>query len=677
MCRCLRLLAVALVLTVLLPATAPADAKENTQRQIDALAAKDPAFAQSEQAFNAAREAFLHLFSGDPKGWAETFLERNADVTAHTIRDISRDDDYARKSRDAFIQKRKELTRYMTLAAKTPFTDPAFCILLRPVCLYATYYNGKDVVAAALDEYDAHLADPYKERAEYAFRRVNGQFWAAIIFPRLEVPSSSSGDKNMAFVLRVDGGSFSLSPVISPVKEDLYPGEKYPLRPEKYEYGPGNSSINECRMESVLTITNDSGPFAFRADARQAFSGQGLSYACEPKCSGFTYTWSETTQSFIMMDGTCREDDGWKPKSPFDAEDRLVPVAETIRNLADGNEAVRKHERDVETALAAFLDAFDGAAREMAREFTDGWLFDRQFPLYRLIGEKDAFAAAYIANDEPVLSYLRMVASLAKTPDARLTLLLEDFAARLAMAEKNGEEKRDARRHPSGPDLLRDKAKPAWFVSYASQRNALLGQPEKNDRQRYAYTANGLEGGELITFTYDKKNFYYHSDGEPVANTYSMRQGTDNAFWGHAMVLVGKNPDYYNDRYENLLEIPRQYILRVTGGKIAFVTPPLPAEKDFFTNPKTDDRGRVLWKAPRKGEASYFCEMRPAFTVDTATAPFTVTARDVPLHEDYYLCVPECAIPYIWDGAAYVRSAPECLPAGRWGVKENTERRRR
>ncbi|SBW06310.1 exported hypothetical protein [uncultured delta proteobacterium] len=680
----LRLLVAALVLTVFLPGTALAEEKRTNEKtavrqRIDALAARDAAFAESEKAFTAAREAFLKLFTGDSRKWAENFLQHNGAVSLHEIDYSSRDDDYGQEERAKFMQRRAALTRYMSLAAKTPLTDPAFLILLRPVCLYATYHSGRDVVAQTLAEYDAYQADPYRDRENYVTRRVNGQLWAAILFPGTEIASSGSGDRNMAFIVRVADGSFALNPIIAPVTEDFYPGEQHPLRPEKYEYGPGNISINECAMQGVLTLTGETGPFAFRADAKQLFASPGLSYTCEPKCSGFTYTWNETAQSFIMADGICREDDGWKPKSPFDAKGNLLPVTGYIRTLADKNETVRNHEQAVEAALAAFLGSFEGAALDLVRSFTDGWLADRQFPLYRLIGDTNAFTAAYTKNDEPVLRYFRTVAELAKTPDARLTLLLEDPAARLALAAKNGaakngKENRNERRYPGAYDLLRGSAKPAWLVTYAREQNALLETPKQENR-RYPYTATGLDGGETFVLTYDKP-FLYRATDETPSNTYSMRKGSDGAFWGHALVVVGKSPEYDN-AYENLLKTPRQYILRVADGKIAFVTPALPEEKDFFTNPEVDDWGKVLWKAPGEGRAAPLCEMEPAFTVDTATAPFVVTARDTALYADYYLCVPECSIPYRWDGNAYVRGAPECLPAGKWGAVENTHGRRR
>ncbi|MCC8194486.1 MAG: hypothetical protein LIP28_07565 [Deltaproteobacteria bacterium] len=669
----IRLAVFAVAITAFVTGTALADGKTAVQQRIDELLANDPDFARSEKALDAARDAFLHVFSGVSKIWAVDFLERNGKIRSYDLDAFSRSDEYGKKERAEFLQKRADLARYMTLVTQTPFTDPAFLILLKPVCRNAVQYSDKNLVRDTLAEYDAHAADPYKDRTDYRIRRVNGQYWAAILLPHTEIGSSSGSDRNMAFVLRVTDGSFFLHPIIAPVKEDFYPGEKSPLRPEKYAYGPGNVSINECAMEGVLTVTNEFGPFAFRADAGQSFAKPALSYMCEPKCSGFTYTWNDTSGSFIMADGTCRDDDGWKPRSPFDADDNLLPVAGYMRKLAGEDEAVRKHREAVENALAAFLDSFDGEARELAQGLTDGWLFDRQFPLYRLVGDKAAFTEAYRKNDEPVLRYLRTVASLAKTPDARLTLLMEDFADRLALDGKERERLRNTGRYPAPSDLLRGNGKPAWFVTHALEQLSRLEPPNGEQPVAPAYTASGLEGGETITLTYDPKQFFHRSEGDAVANTYTMRRGSDEASWGHGLLAVGKRLAYGN-AYSHFLETPRQYMLRVADGKISFVTPLPPEEKEFFTRPKVDRRGKVLWTIPGERRAAVPCAMTPVLEVDASAAPFAVTAKDVPLYRDYYLCVPECSVPYAWNGNAYVKGTPECLPDGQWGVRENPER---
>ncbi len=677
---CNRLLALSLALTVcvLSPYAAFAGKAPEPRGKSNALAEKDPAFAASEKAYAQAREAFLNRFDGDVRKWAETFLERNDVIREYDIDRISRETGYySQREHRKVIDKRMVMTRYLNLTAQTPATDPAFLILLKPVCYNASYTSRKDLAQQALAEYDAHRNDPYRDLEGYAVRKANGRYWAAILFPGQDIQSYDVSDRFMAFVLRVDAdGSLLLRPVIAPVTEDVYPGEKSPLRPEKYQPGPGNMSIDECWMETALSITNTDGPFAFRADVRQGFSGRGLSYACEPKCSGFGYEWNDTTQSFLRDDGICREDEGWKPRSPFDAEGTLLPVAGYIQTLAAGDESVRRHERAVETAVAAYLDLFDGAARELARSDLEGWRIDRQFPLYRFVGDKAAFTEALVANDEPVLAYLRAVTTLARNPDARLTLLLEDFAARLSLRESSMGEKRDDRRYPAVSELVYEGAKPVWFVSYASERTALLKPPAKNSRQRYPYTATGLDGTGDIVFTYDKRSFYSRAD---MTGTFVMRKAPDGSFWGHALAPVGKDLFLagYASSPTRLLPVPRQYIMRVHGGKIAFVTPPLPEEKEFFTNPETDLRGRVLWKVPGESRSAPVCDMAPAFSVDTAQAPFAVTAKDIPDTSSYLLCVPECVLPYTWNGTAYVREKPQCLSAGQWGVIRTDRNRRR
>ncbi len=638
------------------------------------MSARDPEFARSAAAFDDAKKGFLGPLSGGARLWAEAFLKRAAQVSTYDLRNISGDSDYDKERRAGYLRKRADVTRYMNLMARTAATDPAFLILLRPVCANAVYFRmSQNYVEQILAEYDAHKNDPYRDSEYYTTRKVDGRRWSVIFFPGQEVSTASDSDRNMAFVVRIDGDSFSLSPIIAPVREDVFPGEKHPLRPEKYEYGPGGVSITECRMETALRVTNDDGPFAFQADARQVFTDRGLSYTCEPTCTGLANAWNETTQSFIREDGVCREDDAWKPSSPFDGKNTLIPVADYVQELAGVDAVVLEHGKRVEKAVAAYLALFDGAAQEQARSFTDGWLLDRQFPLYRLVGNRKDFIAAYLVNDQPVLDYLETVVSLAETPDARLTVLLDDFAARLdrheARKEERGPYQLENKRSPSISDLLRADSKPVWFAAYAYGQSALLREPRKRELGWYSYKASGLEGGEEIVFAYNGRQFYY-GEGE-VNNTYIMREGSDGAFWGYADVRVGKRHGeyYYDSSYERLLELARRQVFRVADGKIRFVTPRLPEEKEFFTNPQLGYNGEVLWKLPGK-RSGRPCSMAPALDVDAASAPFKITAREMAVEEDYgYICVPECSIPFVWDGATYVRGEPECLAEGEWGAK--------
>lgn len=687
-----RLAATALVLALSLPGTAFADKtpdltadlvkrlaarddiEEKNREHFVALMARYPDFLETETAYAAARETFLNLFSGMQKKWAESLLEEYAEISPRMLRDMANDDKYGRDERKKFLAQRAELTRYMTLAAKTSFTDPAFLILLKPVLYHSVRHSSEqDALGKTLAEYAAHMADPYKEKEGYLVRRVNGKYQAVIFFPGQKVVTADGSDRNAAFVLRANDGSFSLSPVIAPSREDYYPGERYALRPREYANGPGGVSINECTMETVLTVTSETGPFAFRADARQTFAPKGLSYTCEPKCSGITYAWNDTTQSFLMSEAICREDDGWKPKSPFAENGTLIPVKTYIEELAKTNEAVRDHKQALETAFATYLDLFEGKALKMARSFVDGWKTDKQYALYRLIGKPDEFAAAYSNNDEAILSYIATAASLVKSPDARLSLLLADMGPRVSAMEKRAKKEQKSRRSPSAHELLRGTETASWFAGYAAARLALLAAPEQKDSGRYneyAYTASGLEGGETVAFTYKDR---YHSSAETKTydSTFTMKLGTDNAFWGHASVAVGNEPEDERLSPVRRYAAPLQSVIRVLNGKVSFPLPPLPVEKDFFTNPKLDRWGQVLWEIPGKPASSSVCEMASAFSVDTSVAPFALRAKDSMKYASSYICVPECEIPFTWNGSEYVKGAPECLPAGQWGVTRN------
>lgn len=637
---------------------ATAAEKPEMKQRLDALAEKYPEFAGVEKAYAEKKEAFLNMFTGPQKTWAENLLAREEREDKYTLGRMSDDPRYAEKNMPDFLRTRRESIRYMELVTGTPFTDPAFLTLLRPVCLNASYNSDKNLIRSALAEFDAYAANPQKDRENYLIRRVNGQYWAAILFPATRISTSGGADVNMAFVMRVKEGAFTLNPIIAPTRQDYYIGEKSPLRPEKSEPGPNGLSAGECVMNNALTVTNTEGPFAFRADAQQLFSDKGLSYICEPKCTGFTYTWSEASQTYLMRDGFCREDSGWKPRSPFDGT-ILLPVADFFRHTAAKNEALVKHEREVKTAVEDYLALFEGQALELAKERIENWRFDRQFPLYSLVGKEKEFAAARLANDAPVLAYLRKVTELAKTPDARLALLLNDYSALMDDVERVRREK--SQRAQSARNVLYNAKRPVWFVEYARQQLALLAPPDQK-ATRIMYAPRGLEGGNEIAFTYERRS--YRSQKAPQ-NTYVMRKGSDGAFWGYASLEVDKAR---GSDYERILNAPQQHILRVVNGKVTFVALPLPTETEFFTKPQTDADGRVLWPLAEENRTGRFCEMAPAFTVDTTKAPFAVKAVNTQRPGAYISCVPECVIPYVWNGATYVKGAPECLPEGKWGA---------
>lgn len=656
----------ALFLCIVLAFPLSASAKINTpeyQEKLAQIRENNPDIAVALDAHAEAKERFMALFPEPQKKWAESLLRRVSKLSIYTIDNMAKKGRYGEETRANVLKWQGESTRFMRLMTETPVTDPAFLILLRPVCMFSTYTATKeqDSIKATLAEYDAYKKSGILDTEIYGTRRVNGQYWAMILMPNEGITHSSSDDKYLAYVLRVKNGTFTVSPIISPVREDYYIGEKYPLRPEKYQRGPYDLSINECKMKNVLTITNTEGPFAFRADAEQ-LHGKGLSYICQPKCTGFTYTWSDVTDTFHMSDGVCREDDGWKPKSPFEDE-TLLPVKKYTEELAQKNEAVAAHEKTVKETTAAFIASFDGEAAKEAEKNIREWLFDRQLPLFRLIGQEQAFIAKMQEYDAPALAFMQKVTALVKTPDARLTLLLDDMARRWAHPDKN-KDSYYTRRSPRPSDLLHYNKKTPWFADYAKKQMALLSQPTKEDRYGNKYTAKGLEGGETIEFAYPLLT--YRSQEQTFEyNRYIMKKGTDGAYWG--LASLKREPDSYKGDYIQRQSAEKYRIMRVVNSKVSFVPLELPKEKEFFSNPTLVRGDSVAWISKNGQEKS--CYMRPTFSVNHAKAPFGITAKDVQYdYFEYLECVPECTIPYTWNGKAYVKGAPVCLPEGKWGV---------
>lgn len=657
------------IMAVSFPFNAYADAKQQERAEkLEQIRAAYPDVAAALDANAEAKERFMALFPAAQKEWAEKLISRVNEFTRYAMDGMSQKGKYGEKNRAKFLKRSGDNTRFMRLMTETPVTDPAFLILLRPVCRFSAYNADQDIIKKTLSEYDAYKKSGVLDAKKYSTRRVNGQYWAAVLMPEEGIAHSSSDDRNLAYVLRVKDGTFTVSPVISPVREDYYIGEKSLLRPEKSQRGPYEININECKMKNVLTITNTEGPFAFRADAEQ-FHDKGLSYICEPKCTGFTYAWNDVTNSFHMSDGICREDDGWKPKSPFEGE-TLLPVKNYTQELAKKNEAVAAHEKVVQEAAAGFIASFDGETAKEAEKNMREWLFDRQLPLYHLIGQEQAFISRMQEFDAPALAFMQKVISLVKTPDARLTLLLDDMARRQAHPDRN-KDSYNTRREPRPYDLLRSDAKTPrspWFADYAKKQMALFAAPAKDRYGEVLYTAKGLEGGETIEFAYPRRS-YRNKEATFEYNRYLMKKGTDGAYWG--LASLKHQADGYRGNYIQRQQTEKHRIMRVANGKVSFVPLDLPQEKEFFTNPTMAWGDFVAWKDKDGREQN--CSMQPMFSIDTTKTPFVIIAKDVQ-HEylDYIECVPECSIPYTWNGKAYVKGAPVCLPEGKWGatVKE-------
>ena len=64
------------------------------------------------------------------------------------------------------------------------------------------------------------------------------------------------------------------------------------------------------------------------------------------------------------------------------------------------------------------------------------------------------------------------------------------------------------------------------------------------------------------------------------------------------------------------------------------------------------------------------CELRPVYDVDMTLAPPVVTAKIEQKETDKlsYYCVPECSLPYVWNGTTFRPDVKNCLPVGQWGV---------
>lgn len=671
-----------------LAAAASGDRRIREQKQAEiraGLMETDAEFAASETAFEAAREKFLTLFSGRSRQWADSCIKSQTPEYSGAPGYLS--GEQSKRHREDFFRRQAETTRYMALLTETPCTSPDFALLLRPVLLHAGRHSaGEDSIGKTLAAYDARRPGPAGAPEGYESRRVNGRHWGLIRFDGQKMRGSDGADVNLAFVLRAAGGTFTLHPVIAPSTESYYPGESLPLRPAggSYSKGPAKERITDCEMGNKLTVTNEEGPFAFRVDAEQLFDGGNLSFACQPKCTGFAYAWSEKSQTYLRGPGECRDDDGWRATFPFNG-DILVPVAAFAETLRLRSPALRTNDEAVDAAWNAFLPLFDEKTRAWLKTEYDAWRYDRQEALYRFVGKDVEFAAAAVAGDRPVLDFMRRARELAARPDARLLVLLDALHERMASPPSSGRGGHRDERENGGPHyrsrLLDGREQPLLSARFSRQIRLLQPPAKPAGTGRVdgsaAYAATGLEGGPRIAFTYETpRNASYRAGREKlpdIVNSFRMIAGGDGAFWG--LAEIQKAPRGKGDHGDKREAATR--ITRIHDGTIAFVTPALPEEAAFFKNPKLSPDNTVIWQYPQTDRRYYYgeCDMAPALAVDADTAPFAVTAVDRQIfgragEDRAWRCTPECRIPFAWNGSAYAPQPPDCLPEGQWGVKE-------
>ncbi|CAK7059024.1 MAG: hypothetical protein DELT_01344 [Desulfovibrio sp.] len=668
-----RAFALALCLTMALAFGANARTDKLSPETLVQLRTAYPEIAAALDARDDTLKRFRALFSGPAKSWRENFLSKTALQSTVDYQYMAQEGRYGKDQREKFLKHNATVLRYLTLATKTPADDPAFLILLRPVCASSSYSGAPQPLANVLAEYDQYKKSGTLDPDKYLTRRVQGEYWGAILTPGTKVSYSSSEDRFLAHIVRAKEGGFTLTPIIAPVREDYFPGVESPFRPQKAEKAPHNMYINECELAPRLTPANENGPFVFAVDVTQLFDDT-LRYTCAPKCTGFTYTWNDVTNSFHMSEGVCREDDAWQVQSPFDGE-TLLPVANYKQELARKNELVAAHEKTVRDAAAAYIASFEGPAATVAETDIRNWFFDRQMPVYHLIGQEEAFIAKMQEMDAPALAFLQKVSALITKPDARLVLLLDEQSTRQsAPKERRGY---PDRREPSPSSLLqagkkdsRDKKIP-WFAAYGQRQLKLLAAPVKDSRGRMPYTAKGLEGGDVIKFAYPKR----YSNQEFDHNRFSIKKGSDGAYWGLAALARERYAYSRQDGYTETLYVERHRIMRVANGKVSFVTPELPKEAEYFTKPQMRGRDSVQWFD--KSGRSARCYTAPGFRVDTTKTPFTLSATTIQYDTfERIECTPECVVPYTWNGKAYVKGAPVCQPEGTWGAVEKEMRRR-
>ena len=333
----------------------------------------------------------------------------------------------------------------------------------------------------------------------------------------------------------------------------------------------------------------------------------------------------------------------------------LAAVNERYTQALEKNPAFAEHHKQFNTLWAQYATLFAPETLQRLRLVYRDRIYDRTV---RLASHPEAmqdfgiFCREVITADAPFMAYMTLVTSLARTPDARLLVALEPVFASL-----------DSYEALSGGDA--DATLSANYHKGVLSLRLAQNLPQTvNDLAPWAR----CEAEELVPVIL--------TDGSQTAGVtrshigdfsesweMTLRRDKDATAWGRVAFTSS------NQRGETR-EFAR--VLRIAKGKITLLTPPLPKAESFFRS------GAAAWNYPASaaGVTRYQeCSMAPAIRVGREL-PFSVTAVYTQTNppegaSPSWECIPECSIPYKWNGTAYEPGTPNCLPAGKWGVQKD------
>ncbi len=607
----------------------------------------DEAFAATEEAYAKASEAFLARFAAASKPLAEAFLSSldslpgekeylEAEPGGRFRLRLARDRDFA--------------LRYMAAFARRKPFSAGWLALLRPVALM-----GGGAVKAGAESllHGMEGGSGLPNDARTVTRRVNGEEWAALLAPDIPLwRAGSSTSSCIAAVVRVRGGKIDIMRIAAPGERDFYPsGREAGAMPAKW-MGPDTMTVVRGRLSVRAGVANREGPFALRVETVQVWDDPVVTTLVTSEVASFPYVYRDGV--YERGEPSLRPAGAWGDAYPYDGAD-LIPVRAMRKRLLESDPALGAALDESAKAWSRFLDLFEPETGAVIRHIRREWELAEQGSFLPLLENPAACKERLLQTGGIFARYAARAVALAASPDARLVFLLEPALC-----------------GPLRPDRKGRSLYPSPWDSYSAALERALGSLEKGEillppmpwtRELHA-RAEGLEGGGTITVA-------LRAGGDnPFTEraAYTLQTAPDGTAWG----LLSR--DMANESGDPLFS--ERDILLARNGRLAFL--PLDAaglDKDAFFRsgrenwPATSDKPQEYW---------YGCSMLPLFSVDTAAAPFTVRAEYAQVDRDlrnHWECIPECRIPYVWDGSRYVPGQPECLSEGLWGRFEPGARR--
>lgn len=630
------------------------------------------AFAAAEKEFSEAKEAFLSALPETVRPRGERLLRRSWDwdLRGSWEYGVSFDEEDAEDLR----REREGILRYMDRVSETPYDDPMFGALLLPLFLTMhSYDHTVDVLERAEEGFLALNRDPEAAVDGVLMRRVDGEAWYYLSAEPADL-SYSCSDSIAGYVVRPEDGSWRAHGIIAPQAAAFFPtkGEVPELSDRNTEYGylyPPDLSV-------TLRVTNGEGPFSFAMDLEtdwaRSVSDGSMAYILVPECSSVPYDWSAVGETYIRGDADCSSQAKWGAFPPFE-DGELMPVAAYRRELMREDREFKAEEDALDYTWQGFSALFAGDGADFVKRVYENWLLDRDYSLVRHIGKPEAFAEASRTLTAPVsrlmLEVFSRFSGQGAKPDADLLFLLDPLHRRFL--EEQTEDEYDRSRRVNHDRYLRYDDEPWLTLAAEGQLRVLAGEEPAEDDDGYYYDRMKREmwqfsakyelardGADSMTVRHGEAYRYSYDDEMPDTFAAAVSHGQGGEHWGVTEEPVEAYHSYGMGR--------AQRITRIAGGKIFFVTPELPETGAFFSG------GRENW--PYEDEAGYYatdCDMFVGFDADMET-PFRLTARfmetDSAYNDEEWLCIPECSIPYSWNGSAFVAGEPECLPGKEWGI---------